>query len=129
MAKKAVKKAVKTSNNKFILVVDDEPDIRETVQTVLESEGYKVKTAVSGEDALKKLKTEKPDLVIMDIMMPGPPVREIIKKIRQPICFLSAVRTSEAEKEEIFSSGNIVDYIQKPFDIKELIERIKKILK
>jgi DNA-binding response OmpR family regulator len=114
---------------KKIMVVDDEPDIRATVKTVLEKNGYKVITAISGDDCLKQLKKEKPELILMDIMMPGTPVREIVPKIKDTkIAYLSVVRTSEAEKEELTKSKNIVDFIQKPFDIAELLKRVKKIV-
>jgi len=115
---------------KKIMVVDDEPDIRASVKTILEKKGYKVVTAISGDDCLKQLKKEKPDLILMDIMMPGTPTREVVKKIKDiKISFLSVVRTSEAEKEELMKQSNIVDFIQKPFDIDELIKRVNKILK
>lgn len=113
---------------KTILVVDDEKDIRDSVKTILEKEGYKVATANNADDCLKKLKTIKPDLILMDIMMPGTPVKEIIPKIKTKIAFLSVVRTSEAEKEELMKSKNIKDFIQKPFDIDELVKRVKKLL-
>ena len=114
---------------KTILVVDDEADNRTTVKTVLEKEGYKVETAISGDDCLKKLKTIKPELILMDIMMPGTPVKDIIPKIKgSKIAYLSVVRTSEAEKEDLMGSKNIVDFIQKPFDINELIQKVKKIV-
>jgi len=114
---------------KTILVVDDEEDIRETVKTILEKEGYKVLEAVSGDDCLKQLKTEKPDLILMDIMMPGTPVREVVKKIKSvKIAYLSVVRTSEAEKEELLGQKNVVDFIQKPFDVKDLVKRVKKLV-
>ncbi|MBN1941588.1 MAG: response regulator [Candidatus Diapherotrites archaeon] len=113
---------------KTIMVVDDEPDVRNTVKTVLEKNGYKVVTAVNGDNCLEKLKTEKPDLILLDIMMPGTPVREIVPKIKgTKIAYLSVVRTGEAEKEDLIKN-NIVDFIQKPFDIKELLERVKKIV-
>lgn len=110
---------------KTIMVVDDDDDIRSTVKTVLEKNNYKVVTAISGDDALVKLKKEKPDLILMDIMMPGTPVRDVVPKIKQKVAYLSVVRTSEAEKEELMKSKNIVDFIQKPFDIKELVKRVK----
>jgi DNA-binding response OmpR family regulator len=113
---------------KKILVVDDEPDIRETVKTVLKKEGFNVVTAINGEDCLKKL-YEKPDLILMDIMMPGTPTKDIVNKIKGiKIAYLSVVRVSEAEKEDLMKNKNVVDYIQKPFDIKELVSRVKKIL-
>jgi len=65
----------------------------------------------------------------MDIMMPGTPVKEIIPKITNTkIAYLSVVRTSEAEKEDLMKSKNIVDFIQKPFDINELLSKVKKIV-
>jgi DNA-binding response OmpR family regulator len=113
---------------KKIMIVDDEPDIRDTVKTVLKKEGYEVVTASSGDDCLKRL-YEKPDLILMDIMMPGTPTKDVVGKIKGiKIAYLSVVRVSEAEKEDLMKNKNVVDYIQKPFDIKELIKRVKKIL-
>ena len=109
------------------MVVDDEDDIRNTVKTILEAQGYKVVTAINADDCLEKLKKNKPDLILMDIMMPGTPVREAVPKIKQKIAYLSVVRTSEAEKEELMKSKNIVDFIQKPFDVKELVKRVGKL--
>lgn len=114
---------------KTIMIADDEPDIRESVKTILERKGYVVVTAVNGDDCLKKLPKQKVDLILLDIMMPGTPVREIIPKIKNTrIAFLSVVKTSEAEKEDLLKSKNIVDFIQKPFDINELLSRVKKIV-
>lgn len=113
---------------KTIMVVDDEADIRNTVKTILEKEGFKVIIAINGDDCLKKLEKSKPDLILLDIMMPGTPVREIVPKIKgTKIAYLSVVRVSEAEKEDLMKSKNIVDFIQKPFDIKELIKKVKKL--
>jgi len=112
---------------KTVMVVDDESDIRDMVKEILEKQGYKVVTAINGADCLKKLKTAKPDLVLLDIMMPGKPTREVIKEIKGvKIAFLSVVRTSEAEREDLLKQKNIVDFIQKPFDINDLIRRVKK---
>jgi len=113
---------------KTIMVVDDEADIRSSVKLILEKNGYKVVTAVTGDDCLKQLKTTKPDLILLDIMMPGTPVKDIIPQIKgTKIAYLSVVRTSEAEKEDLMKSKNIVDFIQKPFDINDLLTRVKKL--
>ncbi|MFA5141618.1 MAG: response regulator [Candidatus Woesearchaeota archaeon] len=112
---------------KTIMVVDDEPDIRATVKTVLEKNGFKVITAVNGDDCLDKLKKEKPDLILLDIMMPGTPVKEIVPKIKGKIAYLTVVRVTEAEKEQLLKNKNIVDFIQKPFDIKDLVKRVTKL--
>ena len=114
---------------KTIMVVDDEEDIRTTVKTILEKKDYTVVQAVSGDDCLEKLKTEKPDLILMDIMMPGTPVKDVVPQIKDTkMAYLSVVRLGEAEKEDLMKSENIVDFIQKPFDINTLVERVKKIV-
>ena len=114
---------------KTVMVVDDESDIRATVKTVLEKNGYKVITAVNGDDCLKKLEKTKPDMILMDIMMPGTPVRQVVEKIKGvKIVYLSVVRTSEAEKEYLLKSKNISDFIQKPFDIDELVRKVKCVI-
>ena len=113
---------------KTVMIVDDEPDIRETVKAVLESKGYRIVAASSGDECLEMLKTTTPDLILMDIMMPGTPVRKVVRKIKDiKIAYLSVVRTSEAEREELISN-NIVDFIQKPFDINELATRVDRLL-
>ena len=111
------------------MVVDDEPDNVTTVKDVLEKEGYTVLTAITADDCLKQVKAgAKPDLILMDIMMPGTPVRDIIPQLNTKVAYLSVVRTSEAEKENLMKSKNLVDFIQKPFDINELVKKVKKIV-
>lgn len=114
---------------KTILVVDDEPDVRDTVKMILEKKGYTVLTAVDGDDCLNMLHEKNPDLILLDIMMPGTPVKDVIKQIENiKIAFLSVVRTSEAEKQDLLKQKNIVDFIQKPFDVNNLIKRVEVIL-
>jgi CheY-like chemotaxis protein len=115
---------------KSIMIVDDEPDNITIVQTVLETNNYNVISAVNGDDCLEKLKNGiRPDLILMDIMMPGTPVSEIVPQIKDiKIVYLTVVRMSEAKKQGLLNQKNIVDYIQKPFDINELLEKIKKIV-
>jgi CheY-like chemotaxis protein len=112
------------------MVVDDEADNRTTVKTVLEKEDYEVLTAITADDCLKQVEGgAKPDLILMDIMMPGTPVKDIIPKLTPiKVVYLSVVRTSEAEKEDLMKSKNIIDFIQKPFDIKDLVSKVKKIV-
>jgi len=114
---------------KTILIVDDEPDVRDSVKIILETNGYKVETAVDGDDCLKKLNKVKPDLILLDIMMPGTPVDEVIKKIKDiKIAFMSVVRISEARKKGLCKQENIVDFLQKPFNVSDLVDRVKLIL-
>ncbi len=120
---------------KTIMVVDDEEDTRSTIKSVLEDEGLNVVSAVNGQDCLNKLKKIKPDLILLDIMMPGLTSKEIIAAIRKKkykplikIIFLTVVRFAEMTQKDIMN-GDVVDFIEKPFDTPDLIKRIKKALK
>lgn len=114
---------------KKILVVDDETDIRNLVKEILVKDGFSVTTAVNGDDGLEKFKKVKPDLVILDVMMPGTPVRKIIPKLNNTkVIFLTVLRTSEAEKQDILKMKNVRGFMQKPFDIDELSALVKKVL-
>ena len=118
--------------NKKILIVDDERDLCEILQYNLESEGYAVKTAYSGEEALQ-LSPENFDLIILDVMMGGMSgfkVANILRKERKletPVIFL----TARGEENDILTGFNLGadDYIAKPFSIREVIARVKAILK
>ncbi len=121
---------------KKILIVDDEEDTRALMKELLSREGYDVSTANNGADAIKKLKKDRVDLVLLDIMMPGMKPKEIIANIEtMPSCkktkisYFSVVEFSDKMKKELFKSRKIVDYIQKPFTNEELVAKVKKILK
>ena len=114
---------------KTILVVDDEPDIRQSVKQILEVNGYKVVTAVDGDDCLRKIPEFKPDLILLDIMMPGTPVGDVVKQIKNTkIAFMSVVRISDARKRGLCANDNVVDFFQKPFNVSDLIDRVEIIL-
>jgi DNA-binding response OmpR family regulator len=114
---------------KRIMVVDDEEDIRKSVKMILEVNGYEVFTAIDGADLLNKISQVTPDLILLDIMMPGPPIQEIIKKIQDiKIAFMSVVRISDARKRGLCQQDNIIDFFQKPFNVTDLIDRIELIL-
>ena len=114
---------------KTILVVDDEPDIRESVKMILEKNGYQVITAEDGDDCLRKVQYTTPDLILLDIMMPGTPVTEVVKQITDvKIAFMSVVRISDARKKGLCVQENIVDFFQKPFNVTDLIDRVELLL-
>lgn len=118
-------------DGKKILVVDDEKDIRVTVKDLLMDAGFHVETAENGRDMLKKLPKVNPDLILLDILMPGLTTLEILnelkkKKDKTPIIFLSVVRFAEHTKNII--TDNMIDYIEKPFDNKDLIKRVRNAL-
>ena len=114
---------------KTILVVDDEPDIRESVKMILVKNGYKVITAEDGDECLNIIQQTKPDLILLDIMMPGTPVIKVVKQISDiKIAFMSVVRISEARKMGLTEQENIVDFFQKPFNVTDLIDRIELLI-
>lgn len=119
---------------KRIYVIDDEKDLREILELNLSKEGYEVLPFPSGEEALKEITGNKPDLIILDIMMEGMDGYEFCKTIRSsreyasiPIIFLSA-KSEEFDKVLGLELGGD-DYITKPFGIKELISRVKSVLR
>ena len=117
-------------NPKKILVVDDEPDLVETVRYPLEMEGYQVLIAYNGEDGLNQARKEGPDLIILDLMLPkldGYKVCRLLKFDERykhiPILMLTA-KTQEKDKLLGKETG-ADDYMTKPFDIDKLLEKVK----
>ena len=110
------------------MIVEDEPSLVFTLQDTLESEGYAVTVVSDGEAAIEKTKEVKPDLMLLDLMLPGMSGYEICKKIRAlkytfPIIMLTA-RDQEVDKVAGLNIG-ADDYITKPFGVKELLARIQ----
>jgi DNA-binding response OmpR family regulator len=117
---------------KKILVVDDEDDILHFLELVLKEKGYDVVTAENGHDALTTAQIEKPDLVLLDIMMPQMDGWEVLKLLRVdeetadiPVAMLSA-RTEAKDRVQGLQEGAI-DYICKPFSLQELLGKIETI--
>ncbi|HXA03553.1 MAG TPA: response regulator transcription factor [Bryobacteraceae bacterium] len=114
-----------------ILVVDDEPQIRRMMRATLTSSGYQVDEARTGEEALEKFREFQPDLVLLDLNMPGIGGLEACKSIRAgsdvPIIILT-VRNTEKEKVEALDAG-ADDYVSKPFGMQELLARIRAALR
>ena len=115
----------------YILVVDDEPQIRRSLQVNLEHKHYAVMTAGSGEDALEAINRRKPDVIIIDLILPGIDGVELTRRIRRespvPIIILSAIG-DERKKVEALESG-ADDYVTKPFGMDELSARVKSALR
>jgi len=114
-----------------ILVVDDEPQIRRMMRATLTSSGHQVDEARTGEEALEKFREFLPDLVLLDLNMPGMGGLEACKSIRAgsdvPIIILT-VRNTEKEKVEALDAG-ADDYVSKPFGMQELLARIRAALR
>lgn len=120
------------NTKKKILVVDDEEDILHFLELVLREKGYQVATASSGHEALTRTQMEKPDLVLLDIMMPQMDGWEVLKLLRVddetaniPVAMLSA-RTEAKDRVQGLQEG-AVDYICKPFALQELLAKIEAI--
>jgi DNA-binding response OmpR family regulator len=114
-----------------ILVVDDDPEILSVVRRGLAYEGYTIDTAADGAEALAKAREREPDLVILDVMMPGMDGIEVARRLRQggdvPIIMLTAKGTV-ADKVAGLGSG-ADDYLVKPFAFDELLARVKALLR
>jgi two-component system, OmpR family, KDP operon response regulator KdpE len=114
-----------------ILVVDDEPQIRRVLRTTLAAQGYIVSEARSGEEALEKLRSEKPDLMLLDANMPGMGGLEACREIRATsdvAIVMLTIRDSEQDKVEALDAG-ADDYVVKPFHARELLARIRAALR
>ncbi|TSA08945.1 MAG: response regulator [Deltaproteobacteria bacterium] len=126
--------------NAKIMVVDDDPDMRETLEMILGSAGYQVVTACNGEECLAKLKEERPDLLILDLLMPKMDGFEVCKALKDPrraqyahmpIIILSSVREGVSQRRYELETGvqlDVDDYVEKPVESKVLLERVGRIL-
>jgi DNA-binding response OmpR family regulator len=114
-----------------ILVVEDEEAIAEAVRARLANEGYSVRLAFDGPQALDAVANERPDLVVLDLMLPGMDGLEVCREIQRtdwvPVLMLTA-RTEEADKVAGFAVG-ADDYLTKPFSLRELAARVRAILR
>jgi DNA-binding response OmpR family regulator len=124
-----------------ILLVDDDPDVLMTMVDVLESRGYEVVTARDGEEALENLKEEKPDLMILDLLMPRMDGFEVCKTLQDPswsdyssmpIMILTAVSEGASHRRYQLETGRTIDahdYLEKPVDIQLLSDRVAKLIR
>jgi CheY-like chemotaxis protein len=115
-----------------IMIVDDEQNIRKTVRLVLEIEKFKVLEATSADDCWKKIQKNKPDLILLDIRMPGMPSVDLIKKIKEnpklksiKIIYATALVGAKAETKKL---KGVESTLEKPFKNEDLISLIKKVL-
>jgi DNA-binding response OmpR family regulator len=114
-----------------ILVVDDEPTLRETLAEALDADGFRVVTAADGREALARFREHRPELVVLDLMLPELSGIEVCRIIRQesdvPILMLTA-KSSEVDKIVGLELG-ADDYVTKPFSLRELSARIRALLR
>ena len=123
-----------------ILIVDDDPDMRLAIASVLNSRSYEVIEACDGREALRKLKEEKPDLLLLDLLMPEMDGFDVIKELRInqekeypdiPVLVISSVREEASQRRYELELGrklDIDDYIEKPIEPFILLGRVEKLL-
>lgn len=120
-----------SNNRKRIMIVDDERDFREMLNLMLRNKGFETEFAEDGSIFLEKVDDFQPDLVILDVMMPGLTTEEILeqmkkKKSKPKIILLTVVRFTPKKLDKLLEMDNIVDYINKPFDIDAFLDSVKK---
>jgi len=114
-----------------ILVVDDEPQIHRVMRTTLSAEGYSIVEARDGQEALEKLRNDRPDLVLLDMNMPIMDGLEACREIRRNSnvsIIMLTVRNTEKDKVRALDAG-ADDYVVKPFGIQELLARVRAVLR
>lgn len=115
----------------YVLIVDDDPNIAHLVQLYLEKAGFEVKVATRGDDALAEFRKLPPDLMLLDVMLPGMDGTQVLRAVRRtssiPIIMLTA-RDETFDKVLGLELG-ADDYVTKPFDSKELVARVKAVLR
>jgi two-component system OmpR family response regulator len=123
---------VAVSEQQRVLVVDDEPSIVDAVATALRYEGFQVEEAGTGREALKAAETQRPDLIVLDIMLPDLDGLEVTRRLRQdglrvPVLFLTARDSTEDKVSGLTVGGD--DYVTKPFSLAEVVARVRAILR
>ncbi len=123
------KKASKTK----ILVVDDEPNIVQTLQDRLEMNEYEVVTAGNGREGLQKFEQERPDVILLDVIMPIMDGHEMLEMLRkqpggQDVSVIMLTARSQTQDIARANACGIDDYIVKPFDLSELLEKIESVV-
>lgn len=123
-----------------ILVVDDDPDIRDVLEALLEGEGFEVVMANNGEQALEAVKSENPDLLILDLLMPAMDGFAVCKQLQDPrwskwknmpVLILTSVREEVSQRRYELETGlslDVDDYVEKPIDPDVVVDRVKKLL-
>ena len=118
-------------NRPLILIADDQPEITKLVSLSLDSEGFRVITASDGPSALEQLSESNPDVLLLDIMMPGMSGLDVLREVREhhpvPVIMLSA-RGATAQVSEGLNLG-ADDYVVKPFSVRELLARVEAVLR
>ena len=125
-----------------ILVIDDDPDLHTAVKKILESKPYEVISALDGDEGLRKVVEERPDLIILDVIMPGKHGFEVCRELKTdekyhffsniPVLMLTVYPDDREKMHLSMREGMMMeaeDYLQKPVDPEELVKRVESLLK
>lgn len=122
--------------SKRIIVIDDEPEVRQLVQAILQTKGHEVYCAAGGEEALEEAQRETPDLIICDLMMPRVSGLEVLKRLRRdeelaavPVIVISELGDEARPPDFWIQTLGVDDYVQKPFEPLELLGRVEFIFR
>lgn len=110
-----------------VLIVDDDPEIRECIQRILEEEGYDVRTAENGQRALDRIEEQRPDVVLLDLNMPVMSGWQLQQRLREqelriPLIFMTAATNARAEAERHHADG----FLPKPFELNHLVQTVAR---
>ncbi len=120
------------TKNPLVMVVDDEPRMCDVIERILKQEGYKVITAPDGETALRLISEKKPDVILLDLLMPGIDGREVCRRVRelsmktQIIYFTAKVEQDPAKLKELRSEADA--FIAKPATSRQILSRVSRVL-
>ena len=122
-----------------IVVIDDDPDIVQAIEIVLEAQSYEVITAANGDEGLQRIKKDKPDVVVLDLLMPKKDGFAVVRELREdrryaklPILILTSVREDASRRRYELETGtelDVDDYVEKPIAPVELISRVANLVR
>lgn len=123
---------------KLILIADDDPDVRESLKLMLGRASHRLLFAGNGQEVIQKMRKEIPDLLVLDLLMPGMDGFEVIKQLKRdsrlskvPVLVLTAVGRKASERRYELETGismDIDDYVEKPVNPEDFLHRVEKIL-
>lgn len=125
-----------TSKGKTVMIVDNEPGLLELIARILDTNNYRTIKAKDGQECLEKLKEEVPEVILLDIIMPGLTTKEILSAIEKDsrlsevkIILLSAVHLPEAEEKGLLAGKQVVEFIEKSFTTRRMLDAIERAIK
>jgi len=121
---------------KTVLIVDDEPAFTELLARLMEANHFRTVTAKDGNECLERVNEVVPDIILLDVMMPGLSIEELLRALEDDerlshtkIILLSAVRLPEAEERGLLAGNQVVDFIEKAFPVRRLIDAIERAMR